>query len=335
MLYTFFRWGHFMRWIIQNKKWTAGWLILSLLFSISASASLCETLFSINWLRMFQTSKPMHRIADLDQLALRVDQLVPSNGVPVPQALLVFKHPVLFNRYVGEKGLFLYAQVYFEGNIQKAMQVVEDYLSLEQYLKLGWHTYNWSVKQIEKEYSWEVFMAGGRIFRDMEGYALIANLYFDGDMIKAFDTTLAMSRIDLTMFLTRFGWKRFEGHTHHFIPLRRKVTNAYGRIIKQYRWEYGLNLFAKEFYNGDMYKSFIDMKLVLNAAEFKYLGWPEDFAITHRKKYHQRKEELVKRPTNSIKPTGSAATGLNGKPYRTTTQRQKIMTNTGKDMPIK
>lgn len=300
-----------MKWIVQNKKWAIGYLILIMSFSIPASAGFCQKLFSIDLLYFFHPYEPKHRIAQLDHLTLRVAHLLPSNDTPMAQqAFLVFKHPHLFNRYTGEKGLLLYAKIYFKGDIRKAKQAVYEKLSVDELLqKLRWYKYNGPIWDLNEVYSWQVFIKGDRAFRGMEGYALVANLYFDGDMSKAFDETLAMSGLDRTTFTERFGWKRFKGHTHYFLPLRRKITDSYGQIMDKYKRKDGLNLLAKEFYNGEVYKAFIDMKIVLNFMEFEYLQWPSRFVIN---KYKHGYSENRRRSMDLTIGTNGKVIGVNG-----------------------
>ena len=306
-----------MKWTNQNK-WVICWLIWILPFVVfaengslplSAPSSSCRKVFfgdkvmnlgnkAASLLRSFKSSKPMHRIAQLDQTNLITIGITLTNSNLNQLPFLVFKHKSLFNKYRKERGLFLYAMVYFGGDIKKAISQVKSQLSIEEMQKLGWLKYDWSLWNLDVDYSWEVFIVGGRIFRGMEGFALIAELYFNGDMIGAFNRTVEMSRMSAEEFMNRFGWKRFSGPTHYFYPLRRKITNSKGVIYRFYAGKKGLNKFAAIFYGGNTNKSKLDMKLVLNARELASLQWSEDKIINEQNNSQQGLTVNPEKPTN-------------------------------------
>ncbi len=295
-----------MKWNNQNK-WMICWLIWILPFVVfagngslplSTPGSSCQKSFFgdrvmnlgnrvAGLLRSFKSSKPMHRIAQLDQTNLAIIGITITKDTFDQLPFLVFKHPLLFNKYRGEKGLFLYAMVYFGGDVEKAMSRVKTELSIMEIKKLEWLKYDWPMKNLNVDYSWKIFIAGGRNFRGMEGFALVADLYFNGDMIEAFNKTVEMSRMSAEEFTERFRWKRFIGPTYYFYPLRRKITNSQGLTYRRYRLENGLDTFAATFYSGNIGKSKLDMKLVLNAREWEYLQWPED-TISNEQNNNQR-----------------------------------------------
>lgn len=282
-----------MKWANQNK-----WMIYCLLwvlpfFAFAGDGGLpssglkdsCRGFFA-KLIEPFQFRQPMHRIAELDQVTIKQHtSAIASNGKPIEQDLLVFKVPHLFDRYTSARGLFLYAKVYVNGDIRRARKKVKDFLPVSEFHKLKWPRDNLPMWNINHSYSWEVFMEGEWVFRGMEGYALVADLYFDGDMAKAFDDTLAKSGLFAQEFTTRFGWKRFYAHTLHFYPLRRKITTTEGKINKmKYKYELGLNNMASEFYGGDTVKTVIDINLVLSNKEFEDLFWPTEKELRARTK---------------------------------------------------
>ena len=228
-------------------------------------------------LHSFLSEIPQNQTAQLDLLTIETSKFFindPDNK-SAPLAWRVLQHPDLLNKYNGARGLFLYAKTYFNGDIQLARQTVATYLPKE-FQQLQWEKYRDQIQILNIAYQWQTFMAGGRVFRGMEGYGLIANLYFEGNMAKAFDDTLIMSGLSAEQFIKRFGWKRFEGYTDRFYLLRRKITNLQGWIVNKYRYKNGLKALASQFDGGDISKIYLDIKSVLNFVEFKYLSWPED-----------------------------------------------------------
>ena len=271
-----------MKWINQNK-WAICYIsaVLSFSFLVPASNNLCQNSFSSNEeisnnlldKLLFKTS--LSRMAELDRLTIQTSKLSLKHisDDPAFLALYVLQHPDLFNKYGGGRGLLLYAGVYFNGDIWQAKHKVKSHLSPDEFYKLGWPRYIGPIWNLVETYNWKTFMAGGWIFRGMEGYALIANLYFEGNMVKAFDETLIMSGFSTEAFIKRFGWKRFEGFISYFYQHRRKVTNRYGQIVKKYRRQNGWDLLIKDFYKYNRSNAHRDMKAVLSVEELKYLRW--------------------------------------------------------------
>ena len=276
------------------------WLIWILPFSVFATDNSCPKPFSLNnEINSQQKSGTvsgellldvsMNQIAQLDLLTLNNSRLPKDDFINKPELLYlhVFRHPDLFNKYTSERGLFLYAKVYSDGDIQQARQRVQDHLSDGEFQRLGWHNYKGPIWVIYKKYNWQVVMNSGRfIFKGMEGYALIADLYFNGNMAKAFDETLAMSGIDVKKFMWATGWKRVDKYTSDFYQYRRKVTNHFGNIFTEYRHEIGLDKLVRKFHEDDRLVVYTNMESVLNSRELEYLKWPAELikkphAISH------------------------------------------------------
>ena len=278
-----------MKYINQSRKWLVGCLIFNLSFSVFAANDSCQKILSPDvekrdpsesgqLLNVLMANTALNKIAALDQAIIENSKSsikYIENEQQLPLYLRVFNYVDLRNKYSGRHGLFLYAGVYFNGDILAAKQTVQSYLSAEKFYKLKWYRYRGSVKHLVKTYHWRIITDSGAIFRGMEGYALIADLYFGGNMAKAFDETIDKSGISVKNFKKYFHWQRFEGYTSDFYLLRRKVVNYYGRIDMSYRYEAGLDFLARRSYNGNRRAAYEDMKLVLHSGELKYLRWSE------------------------------------------------------------
>ena len=105
-----------------------------------------------------------------------------------------------------------------------------------------------------------------------EGYALFAKDHYAGNMGKAF---INMSSVLSKSEFKRLAWQGFHGLVGEFHNSRGKILDERGELKEKYIAMEGYVLFAKDHYDGNMNKAFINMSSVLSEFEFKELGWQE------------------------------------------------------------
>ena len=130
----------------------------------------------------------------------------------------------------------------------------------------------------------------------MEGYPLFADRYFNGQMRGTFvNVSAALSSQEMR----RLGWRQFRGTTEKFRQLRGKLFNPDGSIKRRYIGQMeGYPLFADEYFDGKMLKTFLNVSAVLSKQEMELLGWQIYLGSTE--KFRQLRGKLFN-PDGSIK----------------------------------
>ena len=145
-------------------------------------------------------------------------------------------------------------------------------------------------KQEMKQMGWRQFLGTAEEFRRLrgklfnpdgsikqqyigqtEGYPLFADEYFDGKMLK---TLQNVSAVLSKQEMRRLGWQIYLGSTEEFRQLRGKLFNPDGSIKQQYIGQTeGYPLFADEYFDGKMQRTFVNVSAVLSKQEMELLGW--------------------------------------------------------------
>ena len=261
-----------------------------------ASNHSCKKLFFHKLLEIFKdipdTFSKFHWIATVDAQAIRkyesekralarssglkyainLDKLITS---PKYLSKVTLEHPTTIHKYSAERGLFLYATVYTKGNIQKAKEQLRNIASSDHYHKMQWWKYTGPVWDLKQNYTWKLFVTLEHLFNGMEGYPLVSNIFFNGDMDEAFKATLELSGLPEKIFIAQTEWKHFKGQTHHFYPQRRQITNHEGNLLEEYKQMTGLEKLANNISRSKT-KTFLYIQEVLNDRELQQTAWPID-----------------------------------------------------------
>ena len=180
--------------------------------------------------------------------------------------------------YKGSDGYVLFAERYFEGDMQKAYINVSAVLRGGSRLmkQLDWQKYQGQVSDFNKLRE-KILNENGLIreeYKGSDGYALFAEKYFKGNMEKAYQNVSAVlgggSRL-----MKQLDWQGYLGSVSDFNKLREKVLNEDGSIREEYKGSDGYALFAEKYFKGDMLKTYINVSAVLGGGSrlMKQLDW--------------------------------------------------------------
>ena len=180
--------------------------------------------------------------------------------------------------YKGSDGYVLFAEKYFNGNMEKAYKNVSAVLGGGSRLmkQLDWQGYLGSVLDFNKIRE-KVLNEDGSIreeYKGSDGYALFAEKYFEGDMQKAYINVSAVlgggSRL-----MKQLDWQGYQGQVSDFNKLREKVLNEDGSIKEEYKGSDGYALFVEKYFEGDMQKAYQNVSAVLGGGSrlMKQLDW--------------------------------------------------------------
>ena len=182
--------------------------------------------------------------------------------------------------YKGSGGYALFAEKYFEGNMEKAYKNVSAVLGGGSRLmkQLDWQKYLGSVSDFNKLRE-KVLNEDGSIreeYKGSDGYALFTEKYFEGNMEKAYLNVSAVlgggSRL-----MKQLDWQKYQGQVSDFNKLREKVLNENGSIREEYKGSDGYALFTEKYFEGDMQKAYINVSAVLGGGSrlMKQLDWQQ------------------------------------------------------------
>ena len=183
--------------------------------------------------------------------------------------------------YKGSDGYALFAEKYFEGNMEKAYINVSAVLGGGSRLmkQLDWQQYQGQVSDFNKIRE-KVLNEDGLIreeYKGSDGYVLFAEKYFEGDMLKAYINVSAVlgggSRL-----MKQLAWQKYQGQVSDFNKLREKVLNEDGSIREEYKGSDGYVNFAKKYFEGNMQKAYQNVSSVLGGVlEMRRLniGWKQ------------------------------------------------------------
>ena len=182
--------------------------------------------------------------------------------------------------YKGSDGYVLFAEKYFEGNMQKAYLNVSSVLGGGSRLmkQLDWQQYQGQVSDFNKIRE-KVLNEDGLIreeYKGSDGYVLFAEKYFEGDMLKAYINVSAVlgggSRL-----MKQLDWQQYHGQVSDFNKLRDKILNEDGLIKEEYKGSDGYVLFAEKYFEADMLKAYQNVSAVLGGSSrlMKQLAWQQ------------------------------------------------------------
>ena len=182
--------------------------------------------------------------------------------------------------YKGSDGYALFAEKYFEGDMQKAYINVSAVLGGGSRLmkQLDWQGYLGSVSDFNKLRE-KILNEDGSIreeYKGSDGYALFTEKYFEGDMKKAYQNVSVVlgggSRL-----MKQLDWQQYHGQVSDFNKLREKILNEDGLIREEYKGSDGYANFAKKYFEGNMQKAYQNVSAVLVGGFrlMKQLDWQQ------------------------------------------------------------
>ena len=178
----------------------------------------------------------------------------------------------LREKYIGQEGYALFTKEHYKGDMQKAFKNVSSVLSESQFKELGWQAFNGSEVEFH-ELRGKILDESGKLrekYIGQEGYALFTKEHYKGDMQKAFKN---VSSVLSESEFKELGWQAFNGSEVEFHESRGKILDESGKLREKYIGQEGYALFAKDHYDGDMKKAFMNVSSVLGGhANMKSLG---------------------------------------------------------------
>ena len=164
--------------------------------------------------------------------------------------------------FKGVEGYVLYAETYYEGNMQKAFINVSALLKKQEFNVLDWQVYFGKASDFREERS---RVLGKEEFKGVEGYVLYAERFYEGDMKKTFTNVSAvLTKKEFNVF----EWQRYEGKASDFRKERSRVLGK-----EEFKGIEGYALYAETYYEGNMHKAFINVSALLKKQEFNVLDW--------------------------------------------------------------
>ena len=181
--------------------------------------------------------------------------------------------------YKGSAGYALFAEDYFEDDMQKAYINVSSVLGGGSRLmkQLDWQAYLGSVSGFNKLRE-KILNEDGSIreeYKGSDGYVNFAKKYFEGNMLKTYKNVSAVLGGVLEMRRLNIGWKQFQGTIDQFKDLKDLFKNNKREELKG---EKGQLRVAREIFEGNKIKAY-DMvsalreELLESAETFDGLDW--------------------------------------------------------------
>ena len=181
--------------------------------------------------------------------------------------------------YKGRDGYILFAEKYFEADMQKAYQNVSSVLGGGSRLmkQLDWQAYQGQVSDFNK-LRYKILNEDGSIkekYKGSDGYVNFSKKYFEGNMLKAYQNVSAVLGGVLEMRRLNIGWKNFQGTVDQFKDLKKLFESIEREKLKG---EKGQSRVAREIFKGNKIKAY-DMvsalrEYLLGRAEaFDELDW--------------------------------------------------------------
>ena len=178
--------------------------------------------------------------------------------------------------YKGSDGYANFTKKYFEGDMQKAYKNVSSVLGGGSRLmkQLDWQAYQGQVSDFNKLRE-KVLNENGLIreeYKGSDGYALFAEKYFEGDMLK---TYINVSAVLGSRLMKQLDWQQYQGQVSDFNGLRDKILNKDGSIKEEYKEMFGYASFTEKYFAGNMQKAYLNVSSVLGGGSrlMKQLDW--------------------------------------------------------------
>ena len=111
-------------------------------------------------------------------------------------------------------------------------------------------------------------------YKHREGYLLLAEGLFKGDMEATYDYIYPMLTADQ---LAELGWGEFHGSSREYRVLRRELLNHDGSVEESYRLMDGYELFQARYFDINNLDKFSQALSMIGQEELFNLGWGEIF----------------------------------------------------------
>ena len=174
--------------------------------------------------------------------------------------------------YQDPEGHIRYADEFYNGDMFKSYKNVSAVLSELEKKSLNWQAYRGTTKEFRADRSVILDNKGDvkEEYQGPEGHIRYADEFYNGDMFKAYANISAVLSESEKKSL---NWQSYKGTTDEFQEERSRILDEKGKIKEEYQGVEGHIRYADEFYNGDMYKAYMNVSAVLSKSEKKNLNW--------------------------------------------------------------
>ena len=172
--------------------------------------------------------------------------------------------------YTDMDGYVLFADQTFGGDMQKTYQNVSAVLGRRKMGQLKWQQFHGTTGEFSN-LEGKLFEGGKsrEEYTGMKGYVLFADQYFEGDMLKTYINVSAV--LDRSR-MGRLKWQLFQGTTGEFSNLEGKLFEG-GKLREEYTGMKGYVLFADQYFEGKMLKTYKNVSAVLDRSRMGQLKW--------------------------------------------------------------
>lgn len=276
-----------------------------IIFSMVSEASTCQEILST--LRFTNKKTPV-----TNQLTM-LDQLRALMSGPIYQLYQSMQQQQKLGNYIkyaSREGQILFAIEKFGGDMGKAYHYVQQKFHHDPTWKnkIGWREFYGTVQdfyQLKNELMVEITeseirhqnLFGGakermlflinqakyikKEYIGIRGQAYLAINRYKGNMQKAYVNGVAVFGEKV---IKDIGWEKdFEGILIDFQTIWTWLTDTQGHINRNYISNDGLRLFAREYYNGNVRRAYVNVLAVLTDSQFNQLQW-DWFAIYYIQK---------------------------------------------------
>ena len=172
------------------------------------------------------------------------------------------------SEFNGRSGYARYANLYYDGDMTKALRNVRSVLGSDKFRDLDWPTvYAGSTQEFARD---RQILSGSEkeSYLGNDGYILFAKKYYAGDLLK---TKSNISSALTPRELDELSWgKGYRGSTVEFgIDKTRLIDDG----KTEYSGRDGYVRYANEFYDGDMDRAYTQMSAVLSDSEKIEVAW--------------------------------------------------------------
>ena len=181
------------------------------------------------------------------------------------------------SKYKDMEGYVLYADNFSEGSMKQTHLNVSAILDRKQMRELGWQLFRGSVQEFKEERS-QILNSEGKVrpeYKGMEGYALYADSFYEGDMQKTYQQISTVLGGLYKMKEFGLSWKQFKGFVSQYYALK-ELFERYE--IEELKGSEGQEMVIREVFNGNKYKAYHNVSILreslLGSREaFTELGW--------------------------------------------------------------
>ena len=183
------------------------------------------------------------------------------------------------HKYKGMDGYANFAEKYYEGNMKKTFLNVSAVVEKSVFQKLGWQEFIGLVENFH-ELRKGILTSNGDLrheYKGMDGYAKLAEDYYEGDMKKAFRNISAILGGSKSMKRLEVNWKLFFGN---IVQYKRLILLFEENGMEMFQGRKGQERIANELFEGNTIRTYGNVSILReilfgNKERFSLLNWED------------------------------------------------------------